>query len=346
MRKLLYIIVFMSIQACEKDNLHVDKIQDSNTNEDLNSGSWEQKADVGGEPRFVAVSFTIGDKAYVGTGSSIVGVLKDFWEYNPSSDVWTKKADLPAAGREGAFGFSIGSKGYLGGGHAAVGNGELVRDFWEYDPQSNCWTRKADYPGKGLWGSVAFNIADFGYVGTGNAGLFSAETPDGNPQKDFWRYDPEQNKWTRVADFGGSARAFAVGFRIGEKGYLGTGITSPINLFKQDFWEYDPTGDKWTQKADFGGGLRGWAAGFSINQKGYIGTGRTVPDDRITNDLGERKDFWEYNPANNQWIKKTDFPADNRTSATAFSINNKGYVGTGVFEFDVYRKDLWEFTPD
>ena len=41
--------------------------------------------------------------------------------------------------------------------------------------------------------------------------------------KDFWEYDPVGNTWTQKADFGGTARYAAVGFSIGNKGYIGTG---------------------------------------------------------------------------------------------------------------------------
>ena len=40
---------------------------------------------------------------------------------------------------------------------------------------------------------------------------------------DFWEYDPSTNTWTQKADFGGTARNWAVGFSIGNKGYIGTG---------------------------------------------------------------------------------------------------------------------------
>ena len=42
--------------------------------------------------------------------------------------------------------------------------------------------------------------------------------------KDFWEYDPAANTWTQKADFGGTARYGAVGFSIGSKGYIGTGL--------------------------------------------------------------------------------------------------------------------------
>ena len=92
------------------------------------------------------------------------------------------------------------------------------------------------------------------------------------------------NLWTQKANFGGGARFSAVGFSIGNKGYIGTG-----NNYPQDFWEYDPITNLWTQKANFGGGPRRDAVGFSIGNKGYIGTGQN-------NNGNSRSDFWCYTP--------------------------------------------------
>lgn len=109
--------------------------------------TWVQKADFVGITRLGAAGFSIGNKGYVGTGTPFNGQwLKDFWEYDPATNVWTQKADFAGISREGAVGFSIGSKGYLGTGE----NGDewpfTFTDFWEYDPASNTWTRKADLP--------------------------------------------------------------------------------------------------------------------------------------------------------------------------------------------------------
>src|SRR6516164_997902 len=78
-----------------------------------------------------------------------------------------------------------------------------------------------------------------------------------------------QNTWKPKAACGGPGREGAVGFSIGSKGYIGTGLNSssiPSTYFR-DFWEYDPATDAWTQKADFGGTVRGTATGFSIGNK-------------------------------------------------------------------------------
>src|SRR5437867_3672043 len=101
-----------------------------------------------------------------------------------------------------------------------------------------------------------------------------------------------QNTWKKKADCGGLGREMAVGFSIGSKEYIGTGLNG-TSTFLSDFWEYDPLTNVWTQKADFGGGARAGAAGFSIGSKGYIGTGGGASN--------SYKDFWEYDPAANAW---------------------------------------------
>jgi N-acetylneuraminic acid mutarotase len=83
--------------------------------------------------------------------------------------------------------------------------------------------------------------------------------------KDFWEWDQTTNVWTQKADFGGIARSGAVGFTIGNKGYIGTGYND--STYPHDFWEWDKTTNVWTKKADYPGGSAGVAVGFSIGNK-------------------------------------------------------------------------------
>ena len=140
-----------------------------------------------------------------------------------------------------------------------------------------------------------------------------------------------QGPWNRKADFGGTGRRGAVGFSIGNKGYIGTGDD---RARKRDFWEYDPGTNSWTQKADFGGLARAYAVGFAIGLKGYIGTGLSVDG----KNLG---DFWEYDPATNSWTRKADFGGAPRWYGVGFSVGEKGYIGLGLGP----TKDFWEYNP-
>lgn len=299
--------------------------------------SWTQKADCAGAERIWAVGFSIGNKGYVGTGYSYTSsypyyaMFKDFWEYDPASDVWTQRADYGGGVRLGAVGFSIGSKGYIGTGLDLADN--FYNDFWEYDPPTNVWSKKADFGGEARESAVAFSIGSKGYIGTGFDNSYISKN-------DFWEYDPATDSWTQKVDFGGTARNWAVGFSIDNKGYIGTGAAD--DGVKKDFWEYDPTANTWAQKADFGGSARYGAVGFSIGGMGCIGTGKIY-------DYGSvyYKDFWEYDPTINNWTQKSDFGGSARQYAIGFTIGSKAYLGTGSIQPGSFgTKDFWEYTPE
>jgi len=302
--------------------------------------TWIQKSDYGtfapNQPnpsaRITAVGFSIGNKGYVGTGyDPNEGLRKDFWEYDPDNNTWTQKADFGGSGRYNAVGFSIGANGYIGTGNDDTG---YTNDFWEYDPVANTWIQKADFGGGARAKAVGFSIDSNGYIGTG----YNFTTY----YKDFWEYDPIGDTWTQKTDCGGSTRASATGFSIGNKGYIGTGTGIGA---QNDFWEYDPDNNIWTQKADFGGSARYEAVGFSIGNKGYIGTGYYYFNWSEYN----YNDFWEYDPLTNIWLQKAYFGGNGRELAFAFSIGNKGYIGSGESNSDginIYYQDFWEFDSD
>jgi N-acetylneuraminic acid mutarotase len=289
---------------------------------------WTQKTDFGGLNRFGAVCFTIGTKAYVGTGYNVPTPLigtKDFWEYNPSTDTWLQKADFAGTARGYAIGFSIGTKGYIATGMDSAG---LLKDLWEYDSGNDTWTQKADFLGTARYGAVGFSIGNKGYIGTGS-------DTTGN-LNDFWEYNPSTDSWSQKANFGGSKRKNAIGFAIDNNGYIGTGLDSISELI--DFWKYNSVNDSWSQMADLLGNTRQTAISFTIGQKGYVGAGKSA---------SIYLDFCEYDPTTNSWTVKADFSEVKRAYAVGFSIGNKGYISTGITESiddppTIFR-DLWEY---
>jgi len=40
-------------------------------------------------------------------------------------------------------------------------------------------------------------------------------------------------------------------------------------------------------------------------------------------------DFWEYDITTDMWTQKPNFPGPERYGASAFVLNNKGYIATG-----------------
>lgn len=289
---------------------------------------WTQKANFAGTARKNAVGFSIGTKGYIGTGrDSTFAFTKDFWEYDPASNSWVQKSIFPGKGRQNAVGFTINNLGYIGTGDTAQNGSPYLKDFWEYNPVTNGWVQKIDFPGTGRYGAAGFSIGSKGYVGTGSTASTTYVT-------DFWEYNPATGLWTQKAAFAGTARCLSVSFNIGSKGYIGTGIN--VNFpgsFLNDFWEYDPASDTWSQKSNFGGIARYRATGFSIGTKGYIGTGIRYYSEN---------DFWEYNQATDLWVQQSDYGATSREFASAFSIGNKGYFGTGE-DYDKLYDDFWEY---
>jgi len=110
--------------------------------------TWIQKADFGGVAREGATGFSIGSKGYIGLGAEYPISYKDFWEYDPDANTWTQKADFGGHGRLYAVGFTIAGKGYVGTGQSgSFPNYTYYKDFWEYDPNSNTWTRSPTLEG-------------------------------------------------------------------------------------------------------------------------------------------------------------------------------------------------------
>ncbi|HYV91440.1 MAG TPA: kelch repeat-containing protein [Chitinophagales bacterium] len=191
------------------------------------------------------------------------------------------------------------------------------------------WVQKANFPGTARYDMAGFSIGTKGYIGTGTIAY-------GGPNNfnDFWEWDQASNAWTQKANLPGAARFAAVGFSIGNKGYIGTGWNG--NAYFNDFYEYDPSTNVWVQVANLPGDGRLFAVGFSLGNKGYVGTGKSS---------GMLNDFWEFDPSLNTWLQKANFPAGGRWGAVGFSIGSMGYIGTGADNSSASNcyHDLWEW---
>lgn len=145
---------------------------------DPTTNSWLQKAYFPGGVRYGQASFTVGNIAYVGTGTDENWFVNEIYAYDPATNLWTAKAPLPASPRFCAFGFTIGNKGYI-----TLGTDGGFRDeLYEYDPPTNSWFIRASYGGEGRRSAAGFVIGNIAYVGTGkgNAGK----------HRDWWMYVP------------------------------------------------------------------------------------------------------------------------------------------------------------
>ncbi|CAN5505922.1 hypothetical protein BH11BAC1_BH11BAC1_20210 [soil metagenome] len=296
-----------------------------------------------------------------------------------AADSWLQKSSLPAQPRVGAIAFSIDGFGYVGTGLDTAGN--LLNDFWKYDPVNDSWAQAASFPGTGRKNAVAFVTDSFAFAGTGydNNGLTN----------DFFKYDPQNNSWLQIEDLDSAGAVYprrdAAAFSIGNRGYVVGGYDG-TSFYSKDCWQYDGSRDTvWNEQAFFPLAGRRWAASFSVNGHGFVGMGYNYSQeyfhdfwkyDESTNtwtqmadyagnkrgyavsfvingfafvgtgfDGALRSDFYIYDELFNQWAPIAEFGGQPTSSATGFSVNGKGYIFGGVDTLG-FKNELWEYTPD
>ncbi|MFV0266742.1 MAG: IPT/TIG domain-containing protein [Draconibacterium sp.] len=116
------------------------------------------------------------------------------------------------------------------------------------------------------------------------------------------------------------------------KGAQSGTVTVTINGAIASFPGFGVLHNRWRKKTEFPGNPKK-RQGFTINGKLYVG-------------FGESKDFWEYDPLKNKWTQKEDFPGVLRFMAVCFTLNSRGYIGTGLAYGNEARKDFWEYDPE
>ncbi|CAN5274508.1 kelch repeat-containing protein [soil metagenome] len=250
---------------------------------DPGTDSWTQKANIPGPGRRDAVGFAIGLKGYCGTGidapdAYLGNTLSDFYEYSPATNTWTPRAIFPGSFSQGVYfatGFGVNGKGYICCGK--IGASNYSNELWEFNPATNSWAAKANYPGGVRYGQSSFVLNGKAYVGLG--------TDENWFCSDFWEYNPANNVWTQKSNFPASARSFASAFSVGNKGYMGMGTDGG---FRDDWYEYDVPNNSWSVKASFPNGGRRSAPTFVITGAGYCMMGKGV--------TGKKRDLWEYKP--------------------------------------------------
>ena len=253
---------------------------------------------------------------------------------------WVKVDDFEGVGRAYGVTFTIGSNVYISTGIASK---EYLNDLWMMDPNTRAWTQRASIQADGEEAQkrgygVGFSVGNAGYVGLGH-------TYDETRLGDFWKFDPASNSWSRVADFGGSARHSAVAFVVNNKAYVGTGHDGNHLM---DFWRYDSAADAWTPITSIRGSKRLGASSFVIGNTAYVVCGE---NNGIT-----VNDFWAFNADSETWTEKrkiANVSTENydddyniaRRYAASFVMAGKAYITCGDSNSGSLRGDTWEYDP-
>lgn len=275
-----------------------------------------------------------------------------------TAQFWIQKSSFAGVGRHRAVGCATENKGYIGLGHV---NGSGVdisyKDWWEYDPASDSWSQKANFP-MNNHGATSFVVNDKPCVGGGSA-----------LNGEFYTFDPDQNTWTPIASCPFFNPGDTQGFSVNNKGYVyfGTNMaeydpgsnswslkaTTPMTFGSwtcsftiegsgyvkagNKLYEYKPEHNTWTQRANFPGSSTGGSYGFSIQQRGFITCGYVGGLSTVT------RQVWSFYPGNNSWQLELEFPGTSRRFPVAFAIHNRGYFGTGTNGINL--NDFWQYNP-
>jgi TonB family protein len=276
--------------------------------------TFQLKAPFKGNARSRAISFTLGNYGFYGTGNWANGESEqsDMWKYDFAQDEWVDIASFPK-GMQAGVGFNIGSYGYAGVGW---GGGNAFTDFFEYRPETNSWMRMASYPGTPTNDAVGFSINNYGYVGMG-------AQPYGNVLSDFYQFDQVNNTWKVIQGFPGAPRRNAFGLGIGEAGFIGGGSDGKKPLVDcYRFNQYDGLWEKMNEypnKASFDMGK----VAFEINGTIFLCGNKMLA----------------YSIADNYWFEVKDYPfgLKEHSADGAFVLGNKAYI------IESNTKNVWEF---
>jgi N-acetylneuraminic acid mutarotase len=227
----------------------------------------------------------------------------------------------------------------------ALALGSCNKDSSTPDTEEGNWVRRGQFDPAARTAAVSFVINDTAYVGTGyNKDLLdNPGTVVKGCMKDFWKFNIPATEtgnyyWSQVATLPGDYRSQAVGFNVGNKGFVGTGLNSDGTYLK-DFWEFN--GSTWTSRADFPLTARIDAVGFGLNGKGYITTGY---------DGSTLKDIAAFDTLSKTWTS-TGIPTlggDKRRGAIAMVYANKAYIVTGysssapTYDMFAFNGTNWE----
>lgn len=227
---------------------------------------------------------------------------------------WDARASLPNLGRHDGVSFVLNGKIYAGLGR--IYNGDHVNDFWEYDPATDIWTKKASYPGDGPFAPFYFEVNNRGYV-VGGYG-------DNGVTNETWEYNPNTNAWTQRANYAGGVRYSGAAFVIGDTAYVGAGSSSTSTSgYTNTFYRYIPSTNSWSAISSFPGGNTINHSCFSINGFGFVGNTTNTA-------INPSNSFYKYDPSSDSWSSISSMPGNNRRLAIAVAIDTQALVGCGT----------------
>ena len=243
-------------------------------------------------------------------------------------ELWKRVTDFPGGKMYKLGSFVIGNYGYVGlGVKFGTGSG-YSNKFWRYHPEFDSWIEVASFTGTTRVESHGFSINGIGYIGGG----FNYDSPSRITLRDYYKYNPDDNYWSRVSDY-----PYSINNLFRGKSEV-SGGSAYITHSYQDFYSYSPLFDSWTLQPVAANSIYTFCGSFMIDDIIYFIGGQDAS-------YNYKSDVWAFNTRNQTWTRKNDFPGPKRIQTTSFAIGNTGFYGLGA-SGNTYFKDLWKYNPE
>ena len=278
-------------------------------------------------PRAAAVSFVVGEYAYVFGGRDAEGnYLNDLWRYDIANDAWTSMRETPLRSRVNATACVHNGIVYIGlgfNGQYSNSTGYLS-DWWSYNASTDTWQQLSDFPANTTARAISLVGDGELYVGYGFCWTY---------ERDMYRYNIAEDIWSFIdvhldrKAFTFPTRSFGgVGTTCQNRYFAGTGFRA----YSLNWWgEFLPEG-AWVKCKNVPGYKRTTAACAATKDFVYVIGGMHFGG--VNTDGKVLSDIQQYNPSTDTWQYVGNLPDGGRMNHIAFSVGNRVYVGLGENE--------------
>ena len=273
------------------------------------------------------VTFALDGKGYAITGTNPAGLpTDDVFQYDPTNNQWSTLADFPGPDRSFSIGQAYNGKGYMGFGASLS---SYFNDIWEFNPTTQSWSQLTTCQCAGRRHPAFIIRDDKIYVGLGDGVQGDLD--------DWHIYDMITDTWTQVDDIPGPGRHHPFMFPAGDHIFAGMGHSG--NIIYDDWYMFNITTDEWVTMSDFPGESR--VAG---TQFGHQGKGYALSGDGSNHSFMPTGEFWEYDPATDDWTELDPHPGISRWAPGSFVIDGAVYfLGGENRQTGAIQNDMWTY---
>ncbi|MBQ2519932.1 MAG: hypothetical protein II540_01435 [Paludibacteraceae bacterium] len=208
-------------------------------------------------------------------------------------------------------------KAYVFGGRDK--DGLYLDSVWSYDPQTDRWTNMGSTPMRPRVKSVCavYDGAIYTGLGFGEGNVYI----DSCYLREWWKWEPGTNTWTRLADYESKRTISTVPYVCDNRIYT---IYGTDGCFSRDITYYDVQTDTWHTEAEdwhraksvFGG------VGAKVQDRCFFGLG---------NNTSNLNQWYEVHLPTDTWMQRASLPGKGRALSACCATDQYIYIFGGHY---------------